>query len=258
MDKKNPTNFLTDPIFLGFISVYSYLVVFIYESAYNRFFNIPNQFISLNLSSFFIVFSSILFLLVSIFLIANLFVIILPNKLNPIRYCLIRLFYPFILVISFLKFYGPSVSFLILFLFFLYLVFEEFILPLFTQRDKKSYTEKLNNQELLENKIIALPDYFYFYLGKSNYRIVFTMLFFLLLINMAGNSKAMKKENFLTTSTVPELVILRIYGDNLICAEFNKKAKTVKNNFIIKSIKANSNLTLKLEKIGPLKVEKIH
>jgi hypothetical protein len=66
----------------------------------------------------------------------------------------------------------------------------------------------------------------------------------------------MKEKEFLVLASSPDTVVLRIYGDNIICAPFNRSAKEMQRSFIIHKVGETPPLELRLEKIGPLVLKK--
>jgi hypothetical protein len=68
----------------------------------------------------------------------------------------------------------------------------------------------------------------------------------------AGSAAALRQTEFMVTNTVPEMVVLQIYGDNMICAPFDRNAKEVQRRFSIIKMASDSKLVLSLENIGPL------
>jgi len=65
--------------------------------------------------------------------------------------------------------------------------------------------------------------------------------------------KTQSIKNFRIYEANPEMIALRIYSDRLICAEFDRENKTVDSTFIIIDISSNSPVRLHEEEIGPLK-----
>lgn len=112
---------------------------------------------------------------------------------------------------------------------------------------------------LISRRKITIVDYFNRYLGHEI--TFFTPMILLLLsggilANVIGLADAQTKEEFLIIKTSSEMVVLRIYGDKLICAPFDRTKKEVKRTFSILKIAEDSNLKLSLEKVGPLHMEK--
>lgn len=71
-----------------------------------------------------------------------------------------------------------------------------------------------------------------------------------------GVSDAKKRVRFLVTDTKPPLAMLRIYGERLICAPVDLKAKRIKRDFSLLTLGEDFKNKLKLRAIGPLTVER--
>jgi len=71
-----------------------------------------------------------------------------------------------------------------------------------------------------------------------------------------GRAIALNQSEFLVITTSSEMVVLRAYGDKLLCAPFDRTKKEVKRTFSILKIAEDSNLKLSLEEVGPLHMEK--
>jgi hypothetical protein len=69
-----------------------------------------------------------------------------------------------------------------------------------------------------------------------------------------GSVKAKSQKTFLILASKPELVVLRIYGNDYICYEFDRVSKKIKNSLYIKtqSAIADEGVPIREEEIGPL------
>jgi uncharacterized membrane protein len=66
----------------------------------------------------------------------------------------------------------------------------------------------------------------------------------------ASTMQAENQKDFFVPSTSPNSVVLKIYGDNLICAPFN--GKTVEPSFFVLKVNDESRPVLELKRVGPL------
>ena len=113
-------------------------------------------------------------------------------------------------------------------------IFLLFVLPLFA-RGIKGYKRKVGyvlNQDLKDEYLIDK-------LAKviGPYTVVF-LLFFIVglgILNVAGGFNAKEQRTFMVIKSTPELVILRKYSKNFICASFDRKNKEIKKNFYLKN-----------------------
>ena len=67
----------------------------------------------------------------------------------------------------------------------------------------------------------------------------------------SGRAEAMKKETFLIADENSPLLILRIYGDNLIGVPFRSKEKRLSSEFLVVKI-SDMKTSLQLRKVGRL------
>jgi len=79
------------------------------------------------------------------------------------------------------------------------------------------------------------------------------VLFLSFMFYSAGRAHALKQTEYLFPSTYEQSVVLRIYGDNMICAPVDRDKKEVQRSFFVLNVSGATPPTLKLEKIGPLK-----
>jgi hypothetical protein len=130
-----------------------------------------------------------------------------------------------------------------------------FLLPLQTQRNKKTYLDKLEAQDQSEAQIQNLFGYVGQRIG-GGVVVVFTWLVILAFTyNTVGQAIAQGQHQFLVTNTAPAMVVLRIYGDKMICAPFDRNKKEVKRSLVILEVAQDPDLVLSLEAVGPLSLE---
>lgn len=70
-----------------------------------------------------------------------------------------------------------------------------------------------------------------------------------------GRSDALNREEFLIANTNPERIVLKIYGNHVILADFNRAAREVHRTFFIQDLTSQPGLTYKLERVGPVVVK---
>jgi len=92
--------------------------------------------------------------------------------------------------------------------------------------------------------------------GIEKNPLVFIIILLFILISGAyiyGYRKAMGQKLFLIRETTPEQVVLRIYGDKLITAPFDKQNKEVRYGyFYITKMGDEPNILIKFDVVGPL------
>lgn len=70
-----------------------------------------------------------------------------------------------------------------------------------------------------------------------------------------GRSDAQNREEFLIANSEPERIVLKIYGNHIILADFNRATREVHRSFSIQDLSTQPSLTYKLELIGPVIVK---
>jgi hypothetical protein len=73
-----------------------------------------------------------------------------------------------------------------------------------------------------------------------------------ILAGAIGNSEALRQTSFLVPSSNTNAIVIRSFGDKLICVELNPKSKTPTKSFFLLSAGSDNNLQLYLRDIGPL------
>lgn len=89
--------------------------------------------------------------------------------------------------------------------------------------------------------------------GRIVVYIAFAIITIVWISDAAGRASAMMKDEFVVLSGPHESVVLRIYEDKMICAPLNREKEEIETNFFILKPGDDPTITLKLEKVGPLK-----
>lgn len=94
-------------------------------------------------------------------------------------------------------------------------------------------------------------------LSKSGFLLyLFVLLVLLLFVEMPqtfGRIDAKTQIQYLTLESKPDVVVLRIYSDRLICSRYDRLLKTVQNQFTIFKNHSDPPISFYLENVGPLK-----
>ena len=252
--KKKPTFRLSEGIVLAGAPIAAYLFVFFFEKGVTSYFKIPLEFISISLVNVFILGGLLFGAFLFFFLMLEVLTMLFPKRLNP---HIFRALLPLILVAVFvviqIYFFGLAGWKYWIVLLMMFLIFSglQFLWPLKTQKDKSTYIEKLEGQEQIEARVIGFSDIIAIRFGRNIVLLIIFIILGILLSQSIGTAQAFNQSDFLVTNTSPEMVVLRIYGDSLICAPFDRGTKEVQNSFKVIKV-SDSNLLLTLEKIGPL------
>jgi len=248
---------LSEGIFLALVTVSGYFFAYLYEEGYASHYGMPSDLITItpgNVFRFSVLF--ILFLLV-VLIFANWVTAQLPRHIHPYLSLHLPRYIALILVMG-LMFYpalkslgAVYVSILVGFPILWGLVV--FVGPLIEHRRSGKLSSRYDEEiRIAEAKAGYLADFALRRFGRhwSLVVVLFVAAFFAVLIG--GDLEAAQREDYFVTNTVPETVVIRVYGDNIICAEFDRKKKQVLPNFRIFKIGSDSGFEMSLEHIGPL------
>jgi len=227
--------------------------VFAHEAGYASVFDMPMEFVRVDITLILIATGAMLPILYLMFWLANFMLMALPGSDSPIRRSLIRLFPGSLLVVSLLVLYGARGVWLLLVPFLLIVIFIEFGFPLITHRKEASYREKLIAQERSDREIrFPVFDLFVRFAGRGGSYVFLGLMIIATICHARGRSSALNKDEFLVTTTSEEMVVLRIYDDKLICAPFERATREIKRSFVVLKVGEDPNLVLNLETVGPL------
>lgn len=224
-----------------FISpILAYLCAFLYEAGFLNYFGIPIEFIRVELTTIVVTAGVVLSVILISYFLANLGIIFLhpllreyklSNKLqNIIMFSLtfvgIGVFVFTFSVTSAMSYCAGAITSLIIFT----------IL---------SYKGCLNTKaECDENKRNI----------RRKLAILLLSFFSLFIFWKGGFNEAHIRGAFVVIKTSPEKVVLRIYGDRLICASFDRVTKKIQRDFTIINLTKDFSSDFNYENMGPLRI----
>jgi hypothetical protein len=251
---EKPRNYLSEATIIAVASASAYYFSYTYEKAFLSYFSIPQQFITIDITTI-LSFGAIIFgALILIFPALNMFTIILSRTKNEYLGRLVRPYWIFLfLILAHFYFFGLEkwtllITYLVVCLIF---AFFDFIFPLITQRGMKTYTEKLHAQEEIESQFKSLPQEVSIKYGRDTALLVMLLIMGYLISSNAGLAEAMRQKSFLFTNTQPQLVVLRIYSNRLICAQYDDVNNEILQQFSIIELGENTP-ALSLRSVGPI------
>jgi hypothetical protein len=249
-------------VIFGFAAPLGYGAAYLREWGFCIVFGIPTEFIQLNITTILITITSGLGFLLFFYWIAENFYKLTKQerlKTSPMGYRVVFSILGFMFLSYFLVFF-PSLTdiWLLIAGFFVLMIAIMFVVPLYTQRKIHGYINKLEAQDRTTRETPMLLDH----LVKSNTgAIIFVVIIFVILflggMFLNGYNMARGQTDFLVPSTHQDSIVLRIYGNNLICAPLNGKTKEVEKSFFIIKLDDEPRPQLNLMKLGPLKSPKI-
>ncbi len=231
-----------------------YVMTYLYELGYCSAFGIPSEFISIGTTNVLIAVSKVLFSATVLFWVAYTFFTMTtkPKRRGPIRRRFVLLGIIGLIYIVFAIDYPAAWrAWYFIIPLFIALIFLLFISPLITQSKVEGYRNKLIAQDKID--VATNPiNYIERYIGRSAVIILLLFLPLIALPYVNGESDATGQENFLVPSTYQSSVVLRIYGDNLICAELDPQGAKMTGRFFMISMDDEPRPYLQLQKVGRL------
>jgi len=239
--KKPRKQWLTEGLIITSIPILAYGLTFTFEAGFGGVFDIPLSFISLSLTTVFVV-TAVLSVFLPIFSFAIFPILLLPIGLGEVASIGRTMFrwVPFFLI-----YLGIAITlrFPLLgwFALFSYLL----VLIIFCETARVQI--KIVELILLHDSFSSLRTFLL--IGSILWTTLIGCYF-------AGRDMAIRQVQFLIVRASSEMAVLRVYGDKLICAPFDRTTKEVKRTFTILKMAENPSLTLSPEKVGPLHIEK--
>jgi hypothetical protein len=231
-----------------------YIVAYLYELGYCSTFGIPSEFISPDTTHVLIAVSKVFLSAVTIFWVAYVFIMMTakPKKRGPIRRRLMLLTIIAVIYIAFAIDY-PSArrEWYFIIPIFIIFIFLFFIGPAITHRNIKGYRNRLIAQDGIDAATNPI-NYIERHIGRSLAIMLLLLLPWIALPYFNGETDASEQQNFLVPSTYQNSVVLRIYGDNLICAELDPHGAMLTDRFFMISMDDEPKPYLSLQEIGRL------
>lgn len=209
------------PVVIAVGPVLGYGLAYVYELGYFTFYKIPTDFIVLSWTTILVAVAASLAALFFVIWVVALMVVIRPLKLNPtnekIIYIVIAFIILFFLALKYLtngEIEQTSIIFVIL-------VAAVFLVPWLIRKSGKKAINPIKQQPLTKEEeammtnIRKIIESKYFKYGLVTISVLVLLFFFSYL---DGRSVGLDQQTVYVPSSNPQLVVLKITGDNLICA----------------------------------------
>lgn len=251
-DKKSITNLIfSEGILLALLTAVSYIYTYSYEKGFFSVFDLPEILIEVNINT---VLYTAAWLFAILFFV-TVFVVQLLIALNIKRLGLIAMLPSIFLLLVTILMYGFAHWREWLWL--LVIVVVSFLINIPTLMRKEYIDDKTEILDVPEGKSNNFWSLFLFNRLKSSPEVY--LLAILLIVGIyfsysLGKSQALRETSYLVVNTEPESVVLRIYGDKMLCSPVNKKTRELSNKLLIFKVSDNRNIVFSRENIGPLHV----
>ena len=248
------STWVSEGILIASAPVAASVVALTYIAGYASYFEIPTEFLSLNVTTLFVVGGKILNLALFAFLLFFFVFQLVPDTDNPLRRRILAISpWAVLLFLQVLFFDGKWREWLSTLMWTLLLVLTLFVGPLL-HRGKSSYMERLSEADRRFNAGPQTVAHQLLLSNRSARILIFAFyVFFVLTAAYSyGRFDAMWKKEFLVPASSPDSVVLSSFGDNVLVAPFDRKTKQVERSFSILKKGEDPKLLLRWEVVGPL------
>lgn len=256
---------VSETILLAAAPVFAYVLTFLFQAGYCDVFELPHEFISVSLTDVLNIVVTVLMLFFIVLGVINMFASLLPAKIyrHPsLAWRMSALLLLFLLVIPVILFPGIIIKGAVILVSMVILIISLlFLPPLFTRRfPGGSYLQRM---EALDNLRLgndpwegsgSLVYLFVDVFGRKAFLFAVYLLMAMFLTYSMGRGRGINRKVFPIANTTPETVVLFMTSERLITAPFDRTNKTVHPVFRVINFDDQTDLTLQLGKVGPLKL----
>lgn len=211
-----------------------YTLAYTYEIGYCNVFKIPKEFIFLNWTTVIIGITAAFG--GSLLMIWFVMMLLVPRQatksMGPIRRRLYVLFiiFSFSFFVSFKYLLAKELIFIIAYL--VAMAATLFLLPLLDKdiRKIKGYSNKLI---AYDERLKTSEDPLLKRIGSRGIIVIMLLVGAYTFTYLEGRAQAINQEEFYVPSTYPHAVVLRIYGDNIVCAPVNQARREIERTYFI-------------------------
>lgn len=257
--QKNKSSWLTEGIVIAGLTVFSYTIAFVFEAGIADHFGIPFEFIEVSLTGIFVAFITLLTGLLIIYVLLEILNPLWVKLSDAIRRRLRLYFGFFFAIIGSLIIAGGSIASLkIILIWFIVMVFIDFIIPALSRKKGKSYVEKVQESHEADLQYDTFFDKLIqnLQIDTRTFKIILFLIFVIFLSFYSGLGKARKQKEFLVLQSDKNQVVLRKYGDIFITTKVDRDKKELTKTFSVYRFDPGKSFSFKTEMIGPLKTEK--
>lgn len=235
-----------------------YIMAYLYELGYCDVFGIPSEFIQLQSTNIIATVGRVFLSFLLLFWVGFSLLLYVnnPNRkpLNPISRRLLIIVFIVLSYITFaLGYHRAFREWYFAIPLFVYFVLVLFVGPFWTRKNVTGgYIAKLAAQDEVDRQTPHPLTFITKHIGWATIGILFFVFVVLSLSYLSGEDTATRQEYFLVPSTNENSVVLRIYGDELICTQLDKQSNKPNGKLFILKLDDEPRPVLSLQKVGPL------
>lgn len=232
MKDKERFSFFDVGVIIVFVPTIIYLFVYMYELGYLMTFDIPKEFISVDIKYIVGIITpnsiKILIILTTWGWITSM--IHKKDLENPFVYYVFKqLRIPALVVVLSLFSYELNQLLVTAGIAFAMIMITTFVFPIVTQRKVKGYGKKLGEQYKLdcENFSLSIKSFYLEKIGRQNIEFIVYICFIAVVMLQMGRNDALTEKSYLTYR---DNVVIRVYEEQIILCEFDKKTETIQTD----------------------------
>jgi len=237
----------------------AYWLSFRYEVAYLQYFGVPAHLVEVSLQTVLLVALGLSGAAWSVFMLGNLVAMAWPTQ-SEFRGKAARILFFLLIPVWFLLNYGFARKYWLAYSIApIYIIVFEVLWPLVVFRKRGSIRERFVACEKADNEALSrnIGSRVHAALGPVVYYLFFFALLGTFFASVAGRGKAVTQEEYFVLSDAPNVVVLRVYGDKIIAAQFDRESKTVSAQLVIQEIGSEKLRLTREPKLGPLEGPKL-
>lgn len=229
MNDSEKISLLDKSIMIAIFPALGYFLIYLYEVGYLTVFNIPVEFININMSNFLNMIPNILFRIINVILIWTIIenLIHIKDLENPIIFRMYEIFKICFCLFSLSFFYYDPIPMRISIVKATIMIYVAiFLWPLIAKYKTKGYRDKFLEQinESNETYSKTLKWYHTKKIGLINIKMIIYFIFISSGIFLSGTTEAMIRTDYYK---VNDNIVIRIYNDVIICCEYDSKSKKI-------------------------------
>lgn len=246
---------ITEGIVIAAVPAFAYWFAFVYQFGYCKYFEIPPEFIEVNIQGVFICIIGIAAILGyivvgggPIFNVVNVTHSIIQRKIK-------KLFMAFFIMAAgaFISKIPIKEVTIVALALFVVLAFYEFVLPIFLHREKATYIERLEADERVDHQYESVVDALARKMGPSVFILIFQASLVSMFVAFIGAYGASSTTRFIIANGGNKIVVKK-YGEQFLLAQFNKSKMCISPSLNLANIDSDLG-SFTYEKIGRVEVK---